>query len=96
MAAMKKHIELLEIKVEDLEKTIGHQKELMTMMKDTMMNQKMILEMIVAKLNTPQETPTLVQVPTLVQTPVPTSVQVPAQESKAQSSVFPMSRRVMV
>lgn len=95
MAAMKKHIELLEIKVDELEKSMGHQKELMTMMKDTMMNQKMILEMIVAKLNTPTQ-------PTMNNEVVTQGPEVSKQHptttptTQSSSSMFPMSRRVMV
>jgi hypothetical protein len=90
MTTIKKHVELLETEIEELKKTVGHQKELMTMMKDSMLNQKMILEMIVSKLNerpnpspaseTSAVTPTEALKPAAPDTPV----------------VFPMNRRVMV
>lgn len=49
--AMKKHIELLELKVQELEQTVAHQKELLSMVNSNMNNQKMIMEMIISKLN---------------------------------------------
>lgn len=95
MATVKKHVELLEVKIDDLEKTLSHQKEIMNMMKDTMMNQKMILEMIVSKLNNngnSVQTGTAPQIATVVESE-PT---VESSKPKAKSDVFPMNRRVMV
>ena len=87
MTTIKKHVELLETEIEELKKTVGHQKELMTMMKDSMLNQKMILEMIVSKLNEKPASPTTGGAESPAPAPAP---------SPDKPVVFPMNRRVMV
>lgn len=94
MATVKKQVELLELKVEELEKTLVHQRELIAMMKDTMMNQKMILEMVISKLNQQQvPPPTVFAPPQEVTIPASTSQAAPDSYGKRE---FPMNRRVMV
>ena len=88
--ALKKQKQL-ELKIEEIEKTLSHQREVMAMMKDTMMNQKMVLEMIVTKLNE-QPSPAAPTTSPAQATPPPP----PAAETQKASNVFPLSRRVMV
>lgn len=108
MTTMKKHIELLETKIEDLEKTINHQKELMTMMRDNMINQKMTLEMIIQKLNSqPQQyqascTTVASQVSNEKLQTEPMKSSMPLEDEQQTTlrinspNIFPINRRAMV
>lgn len=86
--ATKKHVELIDTKLEKLEETVSHQKELITMLNNTLMNQKIVLEMIVSKLNANAPS----------QNDANTVADKSAQSPKktGSDSIFPMNRRVMV
>lgn len=87
--AMKK-IEALEARLAGLETTVNHQKELLTLVNSTLLNQKIALEMIVSKLNSNEQE---------LQVRQPSNVNVTTgndQQSPESTKVFPMNRRVMV
>jgi|UniRef100_A0A6C0BH03 uncharacterized coiled-coil protein SlyX len=103
MAAMKKHIELLEMKMHDLEQTIAHQKEIMNMMNTTMNNQKMVIEMIISRLNNlPHNTVVASSVPSVHSDVTNATPQITSQTSSdktkitSNDTIFPINRRTMV
>jgi uncharacterized coiled-coil protein SlyX len=98
MAAIKKHIELLEMKIHDLEQTITHQKEIMNMMNTTMDNQKMVIEMIISRLNNQHNTTVAPTIPFIQAEAINATPQTSSDKIKitGNDTIFPINRRTMV
>lgn len=94
--AMKKQVDLLEKKLEELEKTIGYQQDMINAMNNTLTNQRFLFEMLMTKINQPApvaEMPTsTLPLNNATHTPHPTPVSTP----KGAPNPFPLIRRTMV